>query len=287
MIHLISSSYFPSTLDKVVVMRQRRQPPSGQHQHDDFYEIALICAGTCIHVQGKFKEPLRRGDVVLIAGNRKHSYKNTEGLYLVNILIRHEFLISLGKSFKTIPGFTSLFGGVSKSQSISARLSLPSDEFDKIEAMALEIEQETSKGLPGRKIAESYLSIILSILCRKGSGKRGDSTASRSQITEVLDLMEKNYQNKLPISKLAQRFGMSHRSFLRHFQRVMGITPARYLLQLRLHIAREKLQFGDSTRSISEIAGDCGFDDSNYFCRAFRKAFGDSPRSYRSKSRDT
>jgi AraC-like DNA-binding protein len=40
----------------------------------------------------------------------------------------------------------------------------------------------------------------------------------------------------------------------------------------------------ESTRPVMNIALDCGFADLSYFGRAFREAFGASPRAFRRQS---
>ena len=47
----------------------------------------------------------------------------------------------------------------------------------------------------------------------------------------------------------------------------------------RIQAAAERLLKTDD--QISEIALDCGFRDSNYFSRQFRKRYGVSPRAFR------
>ena len=59
----------------------------------------------------------------------------------------------------------------------------------------------------------------------------------------------------------------------------MGNSPIAYLIQLRINRAADMLRQGD--RSITDIAFDVGFSDSNYFMREFRKVIGISPRIYR------
>ena len=57
------------------------------------------------------------------------------------------------------------------------------------------------------------------------------------------------------------------------------MTPQRYLLDVRIRHASSMLR--DSTLNVTEIALRCGFDDSNYFSRIFRKYTGHSPSEFR------
>ena len=63
------------------------------------------------------------------------------------------------------------------------------------------------------------------------------------------------------------------------FKQATGFGLREYLVNLRIQRACELLL--STTLSITDIADKCGFNDSNYFGDAFRKAIGVSPRDYR------
>ena len=67
------------------------------------------------------------------------------------------------------------------------------------------------------------------------------------------------------------------------FKSVTGRSPIDYLLQVRLGKAAERLLKTEA--SIAEIAAECGFPDSNYFSRQFRRHYHCSPRDYRNRKR--
>ena len=55
-----------------------------------------------------------------------------------------------------------------------------------------------------------------------------------------------------------------------------------YLKRVRMRAACEMLLFYD--KKISEIANECGFSDSSYFCKVFKENVGMTPASYRRKT---
>lgn len=65
------------------------------------------------------------------------------------------------------------------------------------------------------------------------------------------------------------------------FKSEIGMTPHNYLTNLRIQMA-EKLLCSSETveQNISEIAYICGYSDSLYFSRVFKKNFGCSPKHY-------
>jgi len=72
---------------------------------------------------------------------------------------------------------------------------------------------------------------------------------------------------------------MSERNLRRVFSHAVGMPPSRYIQQIRIAHATSLLE--STQRSITEIAFDCGFEDSNYFSRQFQSVMKLSPRAYR------
>ena len=66
------------------------------------------------------------------------------------------------------------------------------------------------------------------------------------------------------------------------FQKELGITPHRYLVDKRLKMAAELLasDADAGARTISDIAPLCGFHDPLYFSKMFKKKYGAAPRYY-------
>ena len=101
-----------------------------------------------------------------------------------------------------------------------------------------------------------------------------------ARLGPVLDLMRKDLSRAHRIRDLAQASGMSTRTFLRRFEATTGTTPARWLLNERLHRAKDLLE---TTRSgVDEIANLCGFGSATNLRHHFRKVVGITPSAYRS-----
>jgi AraC-like DNA-binding protein len=88
----------------------------------------------------------------------------------------------------------------------------------------------------------------------------------------------------MPVAGLAATCGLSPDHFTRCFRRILGLTPARWLLQRRLDRAAERLA---TTRdAIDAIASDCGFADRFHLTRAFTARFGCPPARYRIRQQE-
>lgn len=85
----------------------------------------------------------------------------------------------------------------------------------------------------------------------------------------------------LSVEKLADRVAMSPRNFTRVFTRETGISPAKYVEELRLNAARQRLEQG--AEGIEQVAVDTGFGNSLNLRRVFERNLQLTPREYRER----
>jgi AraC family transcriptional activator of tynA and feaB len=85
-------------------------------------------------------------------------------------------------------------------------------------------------------------------------------------------------------ASIAAHVGVSARSLARLFA-MKGETIERSIWSRRLQTARDDLANPDLRhRSITDIAFACGFNDAAHFSRSFAKAYGMTPRQFRTKA---
>lgn len=90
-----------------------------------------------------------------------------------------------------------------------------------------------------------------------------------------------NYEIDSPVEKMAERSGLSARTFARRFQAETGYTPMEYVQALRIEEAKQELE--RDRRSIEEVAALVGYEDDASFRRIFKRRVGLSPAAYRKK----
>ncbi len=91
--------------------------------------------------------------------------------------------------------------------------------------------------------------------------------------------LHEHFVEPLSFAEVARHLGMSQRTLNRRFKLATGMSPGRYLQQLRLEQARELLR--DSNLPIAEIAVSVGYRDIGYFSTLFREHMAQSPTAYR------
>lgn len=88
-----------------------------------------------------------------------------------------------------------------------------------------------------------------------------------------------NLESDLSVERLAQVYGRSTRTFLRHYKAATGMTPAKAVEGVRVEAARALLEQGSN--HISVVARRCGFDHIETMRRSFVRCLGVSPSEYR------
>ena len=99
--------------------------------------------------------------------------------------------------------------------------------------------------------------------------------------TPIWQIMEANYMYHLTIPQFANLASRSVSTFKRDFTDYYHTTPGKWLTVRRLEEA--KLLLESSSKTVSEIALDVGFENLSHFSRIFREKYGKSPVQYRNQ----
>jgi AraC-like DNA-binding protein len=102
------------------------------------------------------------------------------------------------------------------------------------------------------------------------------------QIGTALARIHRQPGDAWTVDTLAAAAGMSRSLFCERFMALLGVSPARYLLQWRMRLGAVWLQTEKMT--VLEVASRLGYTSDAAFSRAFKRFFGQSPGSARSKS---
>ncbi len=101
------------------------------------------------------------------------------------------------------------------------------------------------------------------------------------RLRQAIDYMHAHIDEELTLVRLSAESGLGPGHFARAFRQATGEPPYKYLIRLRIDLARRLLEH---TRTpIIEVALGCGFEQPNHFATMFRKVTGVSPRDYRKR----
>lgn len=99
------------------------------------------------------------------------------------------------------------------------------------------------------------------------------------QVVEAaLRILQQDFAFLDGVGELADRLEVSQEYLTRTFRTHVGMTPGKYLNQIRVEHAKLLLQRGD--HSVAFVADACGFANGNYFARVFRSMVGVTPSVY-------
>ena len=97
------------------------------------------------------------------------------------------------------------------------------------------------------------------------------------RVLKAKAFMKDHMADKISLSDVSREVGLSTFHFLRIFRDRTGVPPHGYLTYLRLNQARALLRRGFS---VGESSAMTGFADQSHMGRAFKRAFGMTPRRY-------
>lgn len=95
----------------------------------------------------------------------------------------------------------------------------------------------------------------------------------------AIKYIDNNYGIITDLKEVADNLHVSKYYICKLFKKHLNTTFGAHLLKTRLQNA-EKLLFS-TKKNISQIATECGFSSSNYFCKIFKEHHGLSPKKYR------
>ncbi len=107
--------------------------------------------------------------------------------------------------------------------------------------------------------------------------------AAPKRLRGAILLMERNLEEPLSVTAIAEHLGASQRQLERLFHIHTGVSPLRYYIDVRLDRARGLLTQTDLP--VCEVAAACGFNSPVHFSRTYKARFGITPTRDRTEGR--
>ncbi len=260
--------------------------PEGKPHTHSFDEIAIVLGGTSIHVVGKEKYPLMRGDAFVIHGNQVHGNEKLSNFRVLNIVYKRDFFETVKNELEEVAGFNTLFVHepcFRKYHKFKARLHLNPHQLNSVTIFVELLKEEINNKLPGyKKNIDYFFKLIVVNLCRCYSEVDTPHSKSLIKVGGAIDFMEKNFAEDITLQKLADEAEMTIASFLRAFKKITNCTPVDYLIKLRIEKAAKMMEENPTSRII-DISMETGFWNSSYFSRKFKEIMGITPTDYLNK----
>src|SRR5262249_61826612 len=146
--------------------------------------------------------------------------------------------------------------------------------------------QEVASGRPGSATVLAKLSELLFVeaVRRYVEDLPADQTGWLAglrdpQVARTLALMHGDLTRAWNVEELGREAGMSRSALADRFSRLIGMAPMHYLAHWRMQAAAQILK--GSSASLAQVADLVGYESEAAFSRAFKKAFGSAPATWR------
>jgi transcriptional regulator GlxA family with amidase domain len=137
----------------------------------------------------------------------------------------------------------------------------------------------------GRTVALAVARYLVVFLKRPGGQAQFSETLSLQSAEDEFGALHewigRHLADELSLAMLADRAGMSERSFSRHYAEATGVTPARAIERLRVEAARRLLS--ETRLPVKRISQRCGFGSEETMRRSFLRVLAATPNDYRAR----
>lgn len=143
-----------------------------------------------------------------------------------------------------------------------------------------ELQSETDSEFQTRNILSETWILLMKELQEHPGSQSTAGTEQANRLRSMIAYINRHYTEKTTLAKIAKAAGVSEREATRCFRKNIGQSPMEYLMEYRLNQSKKLLS--ETGMTITHICQQCGFSDSAYFGKVFRRSFGMTPGEYRS-----
>lgn len=251
--------------------------------HHDFYELYLFLSGNVTYSVESRNYTLQPGDLLMISPMELHRpiiAPAKEPYERIVLWVESSFFekyrsaqTNLAKCFDTnAPNHTNL-------------LRLDESKRAIISDLMNTILYENSNKEYGSKVlclsALLKLMVTVNRLSASGNTPIEQNDKSAVVISNLIKYINEHYYEDLCLDELANKFFVSKYHLAHEFNRLVGTSVYRFIIQKRLIIAKQLLIDGLAPTAAYEK---CGFGDYANFYRSFKAEYGISPKQFAQKS---
>jgi AraC-like DNA-binding protein len=248
-------------------------------------ELFVPLDGRTVFRMGDQQVDLRSGDLLVVDNLKLHHVVDFEGFDTRAIVLsfRPEFVYSLGSPSHDYAFLLPFYASPERRPRI---LSLPAHPAAATAlGRLLQCAFDEADGPLRRAGCRAFLLELLLDLARhvrtpevvQWEFLRQQQRSLR--LKPLFDHVSEHYAERLTLAQAAALVGMSQPQFMKTFKKVAGTTLVSYLNHVRLaHGSRLLLE---TSLTVAEIASSVGFADQSYFDKRFKRAFGQTPKEFR------
>lgn len=252
------------------------------HDHD-FDEIVIVLDGTAVQYINTERYPVFAGDVYVVKGESLHYFSDERNFKVFNIGFQPWVLNDFSRLVARTPGYAALFNAepaYRKQSSFSQHLHLDALQLHALRQLLVDLKKALTTEANDLVVTALFMQIT-GFLCHAYQ-EIANIEKHKNPYTSLTDYIDRNFTTTITLDDLSRHSGFSKNGIIAIFKRMYHTTPIQYINTLRVYQAEKLLRSTDMP--ITQIALECGFNDSNYFTRVFRAINGMTPRDFRNNS---
>jgi AraC-like DNA-binding protein len=250
-----------------------RRKSTGVHFHNE-HEIYYLLNGTTKYFIGDKIFHIESGNFVVIPKGVNHKTDSEDCLHNERILLSFDDT-ALGKNSKD--SFACLCQ--------KSVVYIPDSKREIVETILKKIEDEyATNDEYSHKLINLYIEELLLQMSRLCLDYKPNLSHTDKTMYAISKYIRQNFATDLSLLSLSKKFAISESHLSRSFRAVTNIGINEYITYVRL-LNAERLLI-ETNFPITEIAGRCGFNDSNYFSTVFKKAKGITPLKFGHKHKE-
>ena len=157
-------------------------------------------------------------------------------------------------------------------------------EFDYAkEALHYGVEDYLLKPLDTEELRKVLKNLELSFKSISENVKTNSGTDPSLSPQEIVllvkEFIQNNYSGEIDLNTIADNLGFSSSYLTKIFSRYEDTTPAKYIRNVRMGIAKQLLN--DESLTIGQVALSVGYNDPFHFSKSFKQTFGITPTASR------
>lgn len=271
-----------SLVDKLVI-KLYQQDDVTNHNHN-FFELAYITGGSCLHTLNDESNIISVGDYFIIDYGSIHSYTESKDLTLINCLFLPEII---DDTLKGCCSFEELMHGcLLRYYKVYLGKTPVNRIFHDTDGRVLQLLNGLMKEYQEKQVgySEIYrcrLQEIL-ILTMRNVLDNNSSTTNNTIVLEAIQYINSNYRSQKVLDEFCKKYHFTPQYISRRFKQETGLTIRDYQQKVRMEKCCELLAGSDM--SVSDIAQQVGYNDIKFFNELFKRMLKMTPREYRKMS---
>ncbi len=239
-----------------------------EHSHD-FHELIIVQKGAGQHILNDVPTNLTQNYICYISPRDRHLYEGADNLFLTNILFKKNMLTYSPLLKNLLP----------KDDDENRSWFISQETMQQVTLLLTRIEQESGLDKIDSRLMTEALFQQLVVELSRGRLTSQSSDDNENKVLQIIDWIQSNYNQDFCVGDISDQFQISSRTLSRKIKQITNLSFNNYIHRVRTNQAMNLLLYSD--QSITDIAFEVGYKDSNYFSTKFKRFTNKRPSDFR------